>query len=99
VQLAELPLPDIGRMVDLAERYADLGRGGTDASLVAIAERLGMDRIPTFNRRHFAVVLRAHVEAFTLLPDWVSRSTSRSPHRSVKRPEFRAAPIRAAPAG
>jgi uncharacterized protein len=56
-------------MADLAERYADLGLGGTDASLVAIAERLGIDRIATFDRRHFTVVRPAHVEAFTLLPD------------------------------
>jgi predicted nucleic acid-binding protein len=69
LQLAELTRADIGRMADLAERYADLGLGGTDASLVAIAERLGIDRIATFDRRHFTVVRPAHVEAFTLLPD------------------------------
>lgn len=60
---------DIARMADLAERYADLRLGGTDASLIAIAERLGIDRIATFDRRHFTVVRPAHVEAFTLLPD------------------------------
>ncbi len=65
-----LTLSDIGRRADLAERYADLGLGlgGTDASLVAIAERLGIDRIATFDRRHFSVVRPAHVEIFTLLP-------------------------------
>ncbi len=63
-----MTLSDIGRRADLAERYADLGLGGTDASLVAIAERLGIDRIATFDRRHFSVVRPAHVEIFTLLP-------------------------------
>lgn len=55
-------------MAELAERYADLGLGGTDASVVAIAERLGIDKIATLDRRHFSVVRPRHVEAFTLLP-------------------------------
>lgn len=67
--LAELTLADVGRMADLAEQYADLGLGGTDASLVAIAERLGIERVATLDRRHFSVVRPSHVEAFTLLPD------------------------------
>lgn len=59
---------DAGRMAELAERYADLGLGGTDASVVALAERLGITAIATFDRRHFTVVRPAHVEAFDLLP-------------------------------
>jgi uncharacterized protein len=39
------------------------------ASLIAIAERLGIDTIATLDRRHFTVVRPAHVEAFTLLPE------------------------------
>ncbi len=42
--------------------------GATDASVVAIAERLGIDTIATLDRRHFTVVRPAHIEAFTLLP-------------------------------
>ena len=41
LQLAELTDTDVARMADLAERYADLRLGGTDASVIAIAERLG----------------------------------------------------------
>jgi uncharacterized protein len=63
-----LTLADVHRMADLVEQYADLRLGGTDASLVAIAERLGIDRIATFDRRHFTVVRPTHVEALTLLP-------------------------------
>ncbi len=59
---------DAGRMAELAERYADLGLGGTNASVVALAERLGITSIATFDRRHFTVVRPAHVEAFDLLP-------------------------------
>jgi hypothetical protein len=56
LRLAELTDTDVARMADLAERYADLHLGGTDASVIAIAERLGIHRIATFDRRHFAVV-------------------------------------------
>ena len=72
LQLAELTDTDVARMADLAERYADLGLGGTDASVIAIAERLGIHRIATFDRRHFTVVRPAHVEAFTPLPEVTS---------------------------
>lgn len=69
LQLAELTTADVARMAELVERYADLRLGGTDASLVAIAERLRIDRIATFDRRHFTVVRPAHVATFTLLPE------------------------------
>lgn len=72
LQLAELTTADAARMADLVERYADLRLGGTDASLVAIAERLRIDRIATFDRRHFTVVRPAHLTAFTLLPEATS---------------------------
>jgi predicted nucleic acid-binding protein len=72
LQLAELTTADVARMADLVERYADLRLGGTDASLVAIAERLRIDRIATLDRRHFTVVRPTHVTAFTLLPEATS---------------------------
>ena len=72
LQLAELTDTDVARMADLAERYADLRLGGTDASVIAIAERLGIQRIATFDRRHFTVVRPVHVEAFTLPPEATS---------------------------
>ena len=68
LELAELTLPDVRRMADLSEQYASLGLGGTDASLVAIAERLEIAQIATMDRRHFGVVRPRHVDAFTLLP-------------------------------
>jgi uncharacterized protein len=49
--------------------YADLRLGGTDASLVALAERLGVTRIATLNRRDFSVVRPRHIDSFELLPD------------------------------
>jgi uncharacterized protein len=59
----------LGRIAELTRRYLDLPLGATDASLIAIAERLGIDTIATLDRRHFTVVRPAHVEAFTLLPE------------------------------
>ena len=59
---------DAGRIAELIERYSDLGLGGTDASLIAIAERLGVTRIATLDRRHFGVVRPNHTPAFELIP-------------------------------
>ena len=41
---------------EIADRYADLKLGLTDASLVALAARLETNRIATFDERHFRVV-------------------------------------------
>lgn len=68
LRLAELVPDDLRRVAELVERYADLGLGATDASVVAIAERLGVERVATFDRRHFAVVVPSHVSGLTLLP-------------------------------
>lgn len=59
---------DWDRCVDLVERYADMGLGLVDASVVAVAERLGIAAIATLNHRDFTVVRPRHVEAFELLP-------------------------------
>lgn len=59
---------DWHRVGELVDTYADLGLGGVDASLVAVAERLELHEIATLDRRHFSVVRPRHVDAFTLLP-------------------------------
>jgi predicted nucleic acid-binding protein len=48
--------------------YADLPLGAVDASVVAIAERLGVKEIATLDRRHFSVVRPRHAEAFSIVP-------------------------------
>lgn len=63
-----LTIEDWQRVHDLVQRYADLRLGGTDASLIALAERHRQQRIATLNRRHISVVRPAHVDAFTVLP-------------------------------
>lgn len=56
------------RIAELVARYRDLPLGTVDASVVAVAERLGVSQVATVDRRHFTVVRPDHVEAFTLLP-------------------------------
>jgi hypothetical protein len=43
---------DWARVRDLVDQYGDLPLGGTDASLVAIVERLRVPRIATVDRTH-----------------------------------------------
>ncbi|MBM7790438.1 putative nucleic acid-binding protein [Tenggerimyces flavus] len=45
---------DYARMAELVVTYADLPLGTTDASVVALAERLGTTEIATLDRRHSA---------------------------------------------
>jgi uncharacterized protein len=59
---------DFARIAELVERYADFPLGGTDASVIALAERLDAAVIVTLDRRHFAAVRPSHRETFELLP-------------------------------
>jgi uncharacterized protein len=68
IEVAGLDINDWQRIQDLVATYADLRLGGTDASVIALAERRGTNRIATLNRRHFAVVRPRHADAFELLP-------------------------------
>ncbi len=59
---------DFARIAELVEQYADFPLGGTDASVIALAERLGAPIVVTLDRRHFAAVVPRHREAFELVP-------------------------------
>ena len=63
-----LTLGDWQRIAELVDRYRDLPLGGTDASVIALAERFGAERIATIDHRHFQIVRPAHRDTFTLLP-------------------------------
>jgi uncharacterized protein len=66
----EAPSPDDWpRMADLVERDGDFPLGGTDASIVALADRLGTEVIVTLDRRHFGAVRSASLRPFRLLPE------------------------------
>lgn len=59
---------DLHRMSELVRQYSSLPLGGTDASVLAVAERFGLTQICTLDRRHFTVVRPRHTGAFELLP-------------------------------
>jgi len=55
-------------MAELVKRYADFPLGGTDASSIVLAERIGATVIITLDRRHFAATRPHHTESFEILP-------------------------------
>lgn len=59
---------DLGRSRELQTQYRDLGLGIVDASIIALAERLGEPKVATLDHRHFATVRPVHADAFRLLP-------------------------------
>ena len=66
--LGDLLPEDLVRMSELVRRYGGLPLGGTDACVVAVAERLGAEDVATVDRRHFSVVRPRHVSVFRLWP-------------------------------
>jgi predicted nucleic acid-binding protein len=65
----ELTADDYRRAAELVLTYEDLPLGTTDATVVALCERLGLSEVATLDRRHFTVVRPRHVEALRLLPE------------------------------
>lgn len=60
---------DMTRCRELQDRYRDLSLGVVDASIIALAERIGESKVATLDQRHFRAVRPSHVAAFELLPD------------------------------
>ncbi|MDX1999137.1 MAG: PIN domain-containing protein [Thermoanaerobaculia bacterium] len=61
-----LETADLGRIAEVLERYPQIGF--VDASVVAMAERLGAAGVVTTDRRHFSMVRPRHRDAFELWP-------------------------------
>ena len=64
----DLVAADYERSIALIAQSADMDLGFVDASMVAVAERLGLPTIATLNRRDFSVVRPRHIKAFELVP-------------------------------
>lgn len=65
----EAPLPeDWARIAELVNQYRDFPLGGTDASVVALAERLDTELVITLDHRHFGAIQPRHCSAFLILP-------------------------------
>ena len=59
---------DLERALEILEQYSDQALGLTDASLMAIAERLDTRRVLTLDVRHFAPFRDSKGRPFELLP-------------------------------
>lgn len=67
IQLLPLDQADAAPMKSLMEKYKDLPMDMADAALVRVAEREGIRRILTLDRRDFGVYRMARKGSFTLL--------------------------------
>lgn len=65
----ELIREDYKRAAKLVLDYECLPLGTTDATVIALCERLGVAEVATLDRRHFTIVRPRHVQARTLLPE------------------------------
>lgn len=65
----ELTREDYARAAELVLAYQSLPLGTTDATVIALCERLGLTDVASLDRRHFTVVRPSHVKALTLLPE------------------------------
>jgi predicted nucleic acid-binding protein len=66
--LLELDASDAPRMRALMRKYRDLPMDLADASLVAVAERDGVNRVFTLDHRDFSVYRPARLGRFSIIP-------------------------------
>jgi hypothetical protein len=67
-QIEHLVQSDFATMQAIMTRYTDAKLDFTDVAIMAVAERLKITRIATFDRRDFALVRPRHAPHFELLP-------------------------------
>ncbi|HET9656404.1 MAG TPA: PIN domain-containing protein [Kineosporiaceae bacterium] len=67
--VVDLEPADYARAGELVVQYADLPLGAVDASVIALAERLGITEVATLDRRHFTVVRPRGIGPLILLPE------------------------------
>ena len=68
LRLLPLDRSDVSRMRELMAKYESLPMDMADAALVRVAEREGLRRILTLDRRHFGVYRLPRRGGFTILP-------------------------------
>ena len=66
--LVPLTMPDFARAVEVLEEYQDANLDFVDCCLTALAERLEITKICTFDRRDFSIIRPKHINYFELLP-------------------------------
>lgn len=67
-QIENLVGGDLDRAGELLNIYRDAKLDFADVTIIAMAERLGVDTILTLDRRDFRLVRPNHIDYFTLLP-------------------------------
>lgn len=68
IGIAPLTVDDAPRICELMEKYQDLPMDLADAALVRVAEREGVRRIFTLDRRDFSVYRPLGIGRFNILP-------------------------------
>lgn len=68
LRLVLIDTADVPRMRQLMQKYKNLPMGLADASLVRIAEREGIRRVFTIDRRDFALYRPAKIGRFQVIP-------------------------------
>jgi uncharacterized protein len=68
LDLIQVESSDLRRALELQLQYADVPLGLVDTSIVALAERLQLRRVLTFDRRHFRLVKPVGLGHLELLP-------------------------------
>jgi len=66
--LLSFELSDLAKTTKIMARYRDLPLGLVDASLVVLAERFGISKILTLDRRHFNLIQSEQFTFLNILP-------------------------------
>ncbi len=60
---------DLSRIYENAQQYADSRFDVVDCCIMAMAERLQIAKIATFDSRDFSIVVSSHTEYFEIPPE------------------------------
>jgi len=67
-RLEHVGADDLARAAELERAYAKLNLGLVDASVIAVCERLGEQKVATLDHRHFGVVQPRHCKRLQIVP-------------------------------
>jgi uncharacterized protein len=67
-ELAPFVAADVADAVDVVRRYSDFDVGLTDASIVVLSRRYGVNDVLTLDERHFRVLRGSRDRPFRVLP-------------------------------
>lgn len=67
--LAATVVDEAERMAELVEQYGDFPLEGTDANVVALAERLGTDLVISLHRRHMCAARLKDGRSLRVIPE------------------------------